>query len=149
MKSFFLGQAALSLGPSTQVAADQLAYHLEVHRFVTNSEFWLQYDDIGAAFQSPLGYIPYVDIRSIYGHGNGTWFTPWKGKFLPKIDVAYDEQWWWSHDGKKKRENRYVTLNPYLVDALAITLYGQMDYYQGFENLLGIHRVLAKVSYSY
>jgi hypothetical protein len=130
---FFLGQAAKSFGPKGDKGAE--AYHAEVHRFDTNSEFWLQYEDIGKSFDDPLGYVPVVDVQRIYTHGNYTWFT--KKKALPRVDAAYDDLWELDHTGKETRHQRSGSIQPYLSDDFALTVGARFNHTGKYDTNLG------------
>ncbi len=120
---FFLGQVAKSFGP--EGARGSEAYHAEVHRFDTNSEFWIQYEDIGKSFDDPLGYIPVVDTQSVNTHGNYTWFT--RGKTIPRVDAVYDDVWQLDHTGKQTRHQRSGSIQPYLSDDFALSVAARFD----------------------
>lgn len=130
---FFLGQAAKSFSPQSARGAE--AYHAEVHRFDTNSEFWIQYEDIGKSFDDPLGYIPVVDKQSVYTHGNYTWFT--KAKTIPRVDTVYDDLWQLDHAGNETRHQRSGSIQPYFGDDFAIAVAARFDHTGKHDTKLG------------
>jgi hypothetical protein len=130
---FFLGQAARSFGPMGDRSAE--AYHAEIHRFDTNSEFWVQYEDIGKNFDAPLGYIPVTDVQSVNAHGNYTWFT--KGKGIPRVDAVYDDVWQLDHTGKQTRHHRSGSVQPYFSDDFAISVSARFDQNGKYDTNLG------------
>ncbi|EYF07384.1 carbohydrate binding family 9 domain-containing protein [Chondromyces apiculatus] len=130
---FIQAQAAKSFGPTPDKGAE--AFHVGVHRFNTTSEFWLQYEDIGESFSSPLGYIPIRDKQSVYAHAYYNWFT--RQKALPRIDMTYDDLWRLNHAGEQTRHLRKLRLQPYVSDDLAFLLDAQIDRNGIYQNNIG------------
>lgn len=130
---FVQAQAARSFAAGPDSGAE--AFHAGVHRFDTNNEFWLQYEDVGASFQDPLGFIPVIDKQSVYAHGLYTWFT--KHPAIPRLDIIYDDLWRINHEGEETRHLRKLYLRPYLSNDFAFQLDGRVDRSNGYDNRFG------------
>lgn len=130
---FVQAQAAKSFSPAPDRGAE--AYHVGVHRFDTTSEFWLQYEDVGANFQTPLGFVPVTDKQSVYAHGYYNWFT--KQKSLPRVDITYDDLWRMNHAEVQTRHLRKLRLQPYMSDDFAFLFDGQLDHSGEYQNNVG------------
>src|SRR5207237_816417 len=71
------------------------AYKLAIHRFDTNSEFWIHLEDIGERYANPLGYTPVLDKQ---GYNTHLYLTPFpKLRFLPQINLTWDSLWRRNH----------------------------------------------------
>jgi hypothetical protein len=132
---FVQAQAAKNFGPEGDRNAE--AYHIGVHRFDTTSEFWLQYEDVGKNFLTPLGFVPVIDKQSVYAHGYYNWFT--KQPALPRIDITYDDLWRMDHEGVETRHLRKLLLQPYMSDDFAFYLEGRSDRTDGYGNRIGTY----------
>lgn len=130
---FVTGQIAKSTGRKPDEGSE--AFQAGIHRFDTTSEVWLQYEDIGKNFDTPLGYIPILDKRSVYAHGYYNWYT--KKDFLPRVDITYDDLWRTNHAGQETRHYRRINVQPYLNHDLAFYLDARFDRTGGYENNIG------------
>lgn len=118
------------------VADDQtLAIHAGIHRFDTNSEYWLDYQDIGANFFNPMGFIPVLDKRAWRAHAANTFF--FKHPIFKRVDTNYNGLYRSNHDGVETRHRQQLSATPYLGDHLALYVDGVMDYLDGFGNWIG------------
>ena len=126
---FIQAQAAKSWSPLGNKGAE--AFHLGLHRFETNSEFWLQLEDLGKAYGNPLGWTPILDKQGVNMH---LYLNPFpKLRFLPRIDLTYDYIWRRNHAKERTRLRHRLNFQPYLHHDFALYLDGIYDDYRTFE----------------
>lgn len=119
---------------------DTHAQHVGLHRFDTNSEYWIDYQDIGAHFYNPMGFIPVIDKRAMRLHAANNFF--FKNPVFKRVDTSYNGLYRTNHEGIETRHRQQLSVTPYLGDHLALYADGLMDYNDGFGNWIGTGGIL-------
>jgi hypothetical protein len=110
------------------------AYFVDIHRFDTLSEFWIQLQDIGKNYANPLGYTPVIDMQGWNTHLYLNPFPKWQ--FLPRLDFTWDTLWRRNHDHERTRYRQHVNVQPYLHHNFALYFDGIYDENLGFHDRL-------------
>lgn len=108
------------------------AYKIAIHRFDTNSEFWIHLEDIGERYANPLGYTPVLDKQ---GYNTHLFLTPFPQlRFLPQINLTWDSLWRRNHAHERTRLRNRVNVQPYLHHNLALFADYVYDNNEGFKD---------------
>ncbi|MBZ4416514.1 carbohydrate binding family 9 domain-containing protein [Myxococcus sp. RHSTA-1-4] len=131
-EEIFIQAQALKSWSDVAGSKDSDAYKFAIHRFDTNSEFWIHLEDIGARYANPLGYTPVLDKQ---GWNTHLYLTPFpKLRFLPQVNITWDTLWRRNHEHVRTRYRQRFNLQPYLHHNFALYADYVHDDNEGFED---------------
>ncbi|WP_164016564.1 carbohydrate binding family 9 domain-containing protein [Pyxidicoccus trucidator] len=128
----FIQAQALKSWSDAAGSKNSEAYKLAIHRFDTNSEFWVHLEDIGERYANPLGYTPVLDKQ---GWNTHLYLTPFPGlRFLPQVNLTWDTLWRRNHEKVRTRLRQRVNVTPYLHHNFALYADYVYDNNEGFKD---------------